>query len=274
MGIRPAEKYDAQRIEMLRNMLAAFAQNGTPYYYEIHVDGLPLVPKTNNIENFDNYQQYVNDTTKKIQFIIYSDNPNDKNKDWHVFTLKPDTESLNGIADTEKILDEKLKLAGERMESKKVQEKLEDTQKQLQDAEDYIGILEERLEIQKVKPNHFGNLDLGKFTGALIETIVRRNPKLLATVPGLEGIAEAYSSDDTKSIESEKKEGEAVFTKKDGINAKSNLTEEEQGYLEFGKQVAENFEDDEITLLAKIVEALGKDTSQLKLVAELLNVKF
>jgi DNA-binding SARP family transcriptional activator len=50
------------------------------------------------------------------------------------------------------------------------------------------------------------------------------------------------------------------------------LTEEEKGYLEFMKEIAENFDQQEITILTQIIIKLEEDTAQLRPVAELLNI--
>jgi hypothetical protein len=103
--------------------------------------------------------------------------------------------------------------------------------------------------------------------------VMRKNPHWLGKVPGLEGLAgaiEAENNGTTNQIATPTEEAEVTFKRK---TDSPGLTEDEQSYLSFGKEVAENFEDEEIVLLAKIIAELGKDTSQLKTVAQLLGIE-
>jgi hypothetical protein len=66
-------------------------------------------------------------------------------------------------------------------------------------------------------------------------------------------------------------ESTASFKKAEDETAEV-LTEEEKGYLQFMKGIAENFDQHEITILTQIIIKLEEDTAQLKPVAELLNI--
>ena len=50
------------------------------------------------------------------------------------------------------------------------------------------------------------------------------------------------------------------------------LSEEEKGYLNFMRGIAESFDDEEIIILTQVITKLEEDSTQLKPVAELLNI--
>jgi hypothetical protein len=50
------EKYDQLKIDKLRHFLMEMAAKGQVRPYEIFVDGLKVVPKTEDPKDFDNYE--------------------------------------------------------------------------------------------------------------------------------------------------------------------------------------------------------------------------
>ena len=119
-----------------------------------------------------------------------------------------------------------------------------------------------------------GNVNLGELASVVVEGFVRRNPQILAKIPGAEGLAgviEQDNKDKANGTQQPVTETNASFKKAEDETAVV-LTEEEKGYLEFMKGIAENFDQKEITILTQIIIKLEEDTAQLKPVAELLNI--
>jgi len=53
------EKYDPLKIELIKKNLETQEAQGAPLYYEIFVDNLKVVQRTNKVELFDNYEEFV-----------------------------------------------------------------------------------------------------------------------------------------------------------------------------------------------------------------------
>lgn len=269
------EAYNPQKIEIIKRMLEKQSSKGSPLAYEIFVDNFKVVMKTTDMLEFDSYEDVMTNETKFIRINVYNSPSETISHTKYVFEVeekKPEVNrSLGEVTDINTKIKESIAVERERWDRDQLIKELDRTKLELQEAEEYIDELSGQLEKAKLKPNHFGKLDLGSLAGSAIEGVMRRNPQWLTKVPGLEGLAGVIVDENTngKRIDSPTEETEVTLSKKTDA---PSLTDEEKSYLEFGKQVAENFEDEEITLLAKIINQLGKDTSQLKTVAELLNV--
>lgn len=267
------EAYDPRKIELLQNILMSHAENGTPHYFEIKMDGFTVVPKTNIPDHFERFEQFISESTEKLTIIIYSTTPESGQTGYYTFSLSPEDrkKALNGV-DFESMIDQKLQQQREQFDKEKLLEKLEMTQSKLSDAEEYIGNLEDRIKAFEQKPNHWGKIDLGMLAGSALEGILRKNPQWLTKVPGLEGLASAITQENSgqHQIHSQP-ENQVSFSKED--EADGGLSEDEQKLLEFGRKMLENFSHPEIAQLAEILDALSKNKSQISIVAELLKQK-
>lgn len=269
------EPYNPQKIEIIKRMLEKQSSKGSPLAYEIFVDNFKVVMKTTDLSEFDSYEDVMTNDTKYIRINIYNSPADSVSHTKYVFESeekKPEVNrALGEVVDVNTKIKESIGIERERWDRDQLVKELDRTKLELQEAEEYIDQLQSQLEKHKTKPNHFGKLDLGLLAGSALEGIMRKNPQWLTKVPGLEGLAGVIVDENSngKRIDSPAEETEVTVSKKTEAPA---LSDEEKSYLEFGKQVAENFEDDEIALLAKIINELSKDTSQLKTVAELLNV--
>jgi len=286
------DKYDQLKIEKLKETLQKQFDGGRAPYFEIYVDGLKAVPKTNDLNEFDHYENFIMEDTEKIRIIVYTASAVSPRNDQFTYLLKKKeqpvtiTAPLNGF-DIDAKIDEKLKQQREKWESDLVRQELEKTKKQLREAEDYADKLENELSELRQKKSHVGNINLGELASVALEGIVRRNPQLIAKIPGGESLAGIIEADNKEKQQlltsSPQPETEVSFKKKSNVEETAQqeqhvnkdtivLTEEEKGYLNFMQGVAESFDDKELTLLTHIIQKLEDDPSQLKPVAELLDV--
>lgn len=270
------EGYHPQKIEIIKRMLEKQATKGNPMAYEIFVDNFKVVMKTTDISEFDNYEDVMNNNTQFIRINIYNSPADDTGHTKYVFEVEEDRKTdtqkpLGEVIDINAKIKESLAVERERWDTEHLIKELDRTKLELQEAEEYIDDLQSQIEKSKTKANHLGKLDLGLLAGAALEGMVRKNPQWLTKVPGFEGLAGVIEQENKEGIKRiiPTEENEASFSKKTDAPA---LTEEEQNYIAFGKQLAENFEDVEISLLDKIIRELSKDTYKLKIVADLLNV--
>lgn len=274
------ENYDQLKIDKIKLHLQSQAEKGNPRFYEIFVDNLKAVQKTNDVADFESYEDYMTEDTEKIRILVYSSSPTSPRNDQYTYRMKKVTEnksepssSLNGL-EIEARLEEKLQGHRDRWEHEQLRKELEQTKKQLEEAESYSEKLEAELVEYRGKKLMLGNVNLGELASVVVEGFVRRNPQILAKIPGAEGLAgviEQDNKDKASGPQQPTPDTNASFKKAEDETAEV-LTEEEKGYLEFMKGIAENFDQKEITLLTQIIIKLEEDTAQLKPVAELLNI--
>ncbi len=254
------EKYDELKLEMLKKFLESRAIKGSARYYEIYVDNLKVVEKTNKVEDFDGYEGFLYDGVKEITIQIYtSSEKSPRPISRHVFTLDNEneepkkSETLQGTDELiDKKISEKVSMERERWDSEQVKKDLEETKKKLKEAESYIDILTGKLE-EKGKKGEIA--DLGS---TLIKDVL---PQFLgskkAENTGLSGSSE---------------KGETTFSKKTQAEPPS-LSEEDQQRLEFIRALEEKFDEQQMETVMQIVNALGGDTGNINTVASLLNIK-
>lgn len=267
--------YDQGEVESIRIMLEAEAKDGKPLCFDVKVNGNTRIPKTNKVERFNELYNFINDTTKELVINIYPDPNNNNRKEWYKYSFGNAQDNLNGMGDMEQKLNERMKAFEEKQASKRLEEKYQEAQEQIKQAEDYIRILEDKLETQKTKPNHFGEWDLGKLASTTIQGIAVHHPKILEKVPVLNGIAKVIQ-EDMKSQPQQLNgsfEGDVSFKVKDKKQERSPEADaHEQTIRQLADFVGEHFDENQRRILGLVIVELGENPSQLQTVAELLNI--
>ncbi len=272
-----SETYDQLKIDKLKLYLQTQADRNAARYYEIYVDNLKAVHKTNDIQEFDSYEDYMTEDTERIRILVYTTNSQSPRNDQYVYRLKKQDEQkqivqpqgLSGI-EIENRMEEKLQTHRERWEHEALIKELDQTKQQLKESEEYAEKLVAELLEYKSKKLHWGKVNLGEFASVVVEGIVRRNPQMLSKLPGGEALAGIFEEDNKERGGSNPTtETEVSFKKKTDT---AELSEEEKGYLNFMRGIADNFDDEEIIILTQVITKLEEDTTQLKPVAELLNI--
>lgn len=178
--------YDAQKIERIKNFLTGLAHRGQPRPYEIFVDTFKVVPKTDDIEQFDLYEEYMDGDTRCITIKIYHTAGSPKN-DQHIFKMGNGTvggHELGGIERMEQIVNEKLDAKDREYAAQRNVELLDEYRKKLEEADEYIETLEERLDIAQNDRYKLKGFDLVEFGSIVLSRLAEKN----ADVLGLGGL--------------------------------------------------------------------------------------
>jgi hypothetical protein len=272
-----SETYDQLKIDKLKLYLQTQADRNAARFYEIYVDNLKAVHKTNDIQEFDSYEDYMTEDTERIRILVYTTSSSSPRNDQYVYRMKKQEEQktivqqrgLSGI-ELENRMEEKLQTHRERWEHEALVKELEETKQQLKESEEYAEKLAAELQEYRGKKLHWGNVNLGELASVVVEGIVRRNPQMVAKLPGGEALAGIIEQDNKeRGTTTPTQETEVSFKKKSDA---PELSEEEKGYLNFMRGIAESFDDEEIVILTQVITKLEEDTTQLKPVAELLNI--
>lgn len=269
--------YDPEEIESLKMTLEAEAKEGSPLFFEVKVDGNTRIRRTDKVERFDSMHNFINDNTQSLVIVVYPDGSNNR-KEWYKYHFSKKMESLSGIDMEQKVNEQvsvQMKQYAERMEAKRLEEKLKETEEKLEHAEGYIDILQDQLEQAKTKPNHFGEFDLAKFTGSAIKEIAIHYPKIMDHVPVLNGITRVIQQQEKERprLANPSFEGEVSFKPKEQAPAaRDENSEEQESIRSLSDFIGEHFTEKEKLILGFVIEALGENPKQLTTVAELLNI--
>src|SRR5512138_3064181 len=131
------DNYDQLKIDKLKHFLEEMAAKGHARPFEIFVDNLKIVPKTDDPKEFDNYELYMNEDTEKVRILIYNSNLSPRN-DQYCFkdqkNLNYSSKSLNGLGEVENQIQEKLAARDREHEMNRLKEELEATKLELEES--------------------------------------------------------------------------------------------------------------------------------------------
>src|ERR1035437_998290 len=137
-----AKKYSPFNLEQFMNWLRDMKDNNQPKFIEVYVDDMKVVPKTDNIDEFERHEQYVDDETEKIRVLVYNTEKSNRYKQ-HIFKLKEPQSSaqqLSGTEVTQQIQDgisRGLKTMEEKLLCDQVKKELTESKEELKDAKEY-----------------------------------------------------------------------------------------------------------------------------------------
>lgn len=270
------ENFDQLKIDKLKHFLEDMSGKGQARPYEIFVDSLKVVPKTEDPKDFESYEYYMNEDTEKIRILIYNTNLSPRNDQYNFFVQKnKHDKAMNGLGEIDNIIQEKLAARDKEYELSRLKEELEETKKQLEEAEEFAESLEEQLEDLKVNRFKLGNINMGELASVALEGIVRRNPQMLLKIPGgeaLAGLIEQDNADQRKTPAiSHTPEGEVSFQKKSG--AEEALNEEQKRYAAFLSQLEQTFNEAQLADVMLIIQRLAEEPAKLTAVKQLLKIE-
>lgn len=268
--------YDQLKIDKLKHFLEAQATKGQAKPFEIFVDNLKVVSKTEDPQEFDTYEFYMNEDTEKVRILIYNSNLSPRNDQYCFMVQKTvgSTKSLNGLGEIEGIIQEKLAARDREYEMSRLKEELEATKQELEETEEYAEKLEE--EIKNLKENKFKlkNIDVGELASVALEGIVRRNPQFLTKIPGigegLAGIIEQDNRDKERLLaHPQAPESKASFEKENA----PEITEEEKRHLVYLRKLEQTFNPQQAEMFNAVLHAMVEDPSLIPTILDLINPK-
>ncbi len=266
------EKYDQLKIDKLRHLLTDLAAKGQGRPYEIFVDGLKVVPKTEDPKEFDNYEYYINEDTEKIRILIYYSLSSPRNDQYCYYIQNSKTEnsfplqgSPRGLGELEGILQEKLEARDREHELKRLTEQLTELKQQLQEAEDYCEELEEQLSLAKNNKHKLGKMDLVELGGLMLERLAVKNADALEKI-GLAGLVQPTPG----TTQATPQATEASFQRK---NKTSEEDQQLMKYLAVLTKLDNSLEKEDKAIVMAIIDQLILMPTYLKPVAELLNIQ-
>jgi hypothetical protein len=269
------DNYDQLKIDKLKHFLEEMASKSLARPYEIFVDNLKVVPKTDDPKDFDNYEYYMNEDTEKIRILIYNSAHTPRNDQYCFYVQKNNADkpksSLNGLGEIETIVQEKLSAKEKEYELQRLQKELEETKQQLEESEEYAEELEKQLEESKSNKYKLGKLDLADLGTVVLGKFVEKNADVLSKV-GLSGLSAG------KEIQENTNQGtEATFQKKstetDSAGHPSTLNPDSLKYIPVLQNLDQTFEKEELEVVMRILQKFSEEPGQLKTVAELLNIQ-
>jgi hypothetical protein len=276
------DNFDQNKIERLKNHLSTMADKNKAKFFEIYVDTLKAVPKTDEISDFDAYEDYITIDTEQIKIVIYNTSLSPRN-DQYVFVLKAKSreEALNlGLSgmplqkfsktSISQWREDKVQKSEQEVIIQHLKKELAQLRKENEEKDMCIHQLEQMVEKAKKNGNRLGGYHIGDILSVAVEGLVTRNKGQIAKIPFLSDLAGLVKNTDAPSIENQNKETDAeVNFQKVDENATSTtaLNEEDAHLLALIKNIYSHFNENEFGTLLEIIEELSEDKS---LIAQVL----
>lgn len=268
MGLKVKEKYEQRKIDRLFDHLKVYHDKGTPIDFEIIVDDFKVVRRTHDLDMFTMFENYVDANTKNIEFLLYAGVSNSNDKHMFSFGNAPQ-ESLDGIDVQEKInsgVDQKMR----EQEFEKLKEDNKELKEEVEDLEKEVTRLEKQNDELQAGKSPLNSV-LGDFGATLVERFIKRNPKVMSSIPGGEALAGLLDSE--TSVSNEPAEDAEISFKSKNDTTTSELSEDDQNAIEFANQIRTQFSKIEFGQIAMIVQTIV-DREKFEQVLNLLNINF
>jgi hypothetical protein len=274
MALASKQKYEQGKIDKLAEYLRLYNQKGQAIDYEIIVDGLRVVRRTNDPEMFSAHEAFITGDTKSIEVLFYTGTSN--NNERHIFTLSDEvkTEGL-GIVDFERRIREQVT---EQVDHHKREVEYNDLLKENKDLKQEVIELEtenEKLEAEYKKllenQSPFKGV-LGDIGSSLLESFIRRNPSVVKSLPGGEALS-GLIENDFKRREEEEQAPPSDTSVSFQPKSENRLSEDEQSAIAFVEQLKAQFTKPEFDNLLLILQTLADDKSKIELILNHVNIK-
>jgi hypothetical protein len=182
------EKYNEDRITLIKMNLEHHISLGSPRQYEIQVDGMKAVLRTDDITQFNNYEMYLSAETDELKINLFHGNGHK----YDGFTFKCQQQGLarlDGIDSNNATVEERVQQAMQAKAFEDALKKIEDLEADLVEAQEYIDTLEDKLDKAEVKYYDLLNSKPNFQQTALDQLLTgfnhlsRHNPKALEKIP-------------------------------------------------------------------------------------------
>lgn len=278
------DKFDQQKIDRIKTHLETQAGKGSAKFFEIYVDSLKAVQKTDEPKEFDGYENYMTSGTNEIKIVIYNSGVSPRN-DQFVFSLKAKNSQealengLDGLSFKSLSKGELLELKEKReaqlaesLEIQNLEKEIDGLNKELDEKVEYIRQLEQGLEKAKANGGKIGGLKVSELLSDALDGFVRKNTSLIAQIPGLDGFANMIEKDTAakQSPRVPEPESEVSFKKKSTTTDTTSLNEQEKQLMGLFKEMQKHFTEEEMTKVIEILDRLSRDKDKIQTILELL----
>jgi hypothetical protein len=270
------EQYDQLKIDKLRHFLEAQAEKGLAKPFEIFVDNLKVVAKTDDPKEFDSYEFYMNEDTEKVRILIYNSNLSPRN-DQYCFMVQRTIggKSLNGLGEIENVVQEKLAARDREYEMNRLKEELETAKEDLAETEEECDRLLKEIENLKANKFKLNGADIPAFVGSVLESMARRNPQALAKLPfGGEALA-GFIQQDNKDLESRSLNQQPAAEPAVSFQKETTpeITEDEKRTLAFLKSFEKNLNGEQAQMFNLVLQAMVNEPSIIPTIHDLITTK-
>jgi hypothetical protein len=265
MGLISKQKYDPAKIEKLAGYLRIYHEKGQPIDYEILIDGLKAVRRTNDPEMFSTFENFIEADSKGMEILFYNGSSNVHEKRLFFFDEEKKEKGLSGV-EVEGLVQEGIDKNEKERQYKDLQKDNAELKQKVSELEKEIEELEKEKDAFEASQSPLKGI-LGELGSSFVESFIRRNPKIINGIPGGEALAGLLEKQDTPN-DQQSSETEVNFKAK---SETSSVGEEDQAAISFVHQLKQQFDRDEFNQVLIILQALADDKKKIDAVVKNIN---
>lgn len=269
------DNFDQNKIDRLKTHLSNMAEKGKAKFYEIFVDNLKAVPKTDEISDFDAYEDYMTVDTEQIKIVIYNSTLSPRN-DQYVFILKAKTREdaqnfgLNGlpfakfskrsISDWRKTNHER---SEQEIEIRSLKSEIRELEQTIEEKENIIHQQNQIIEQAKRNGNKIAGYHLGDIATVAVEGLVKSvMDGKFPILDGLMGLKRDTTNPALGTVTNTNENAEVSFESvKENADNSTTLSEQDQALLEVIKKIQAHFNEDEFNQILDVLDLFANDKS-------------
>jgi hypothetical protein len=262
------QPYTTEKLLKVKRLLEKAREKNTPRYYEIMVDGFKVVQRTNDLSDFDSHEEFVDEDTREVVVLLYSESPTSPRNTKHIFRLKemkkempvvaPVQQGLSGIELQAKI-DEVVERKDMQNQIKELQKQLEDSNKRVEEADEYIDQLEDKVQTLEKEVE-----DVKSKTGERWMKLAENPPMWVQQL-----VVGKITRNGLSGTEQKEPEGEVTFSKK---SSEAGLSESQKRHLQVIQAMEQELNEEQLHTLMQINDTLITDKDKIPEVADLLDL--
>lgn len=250
--------YSVEKINGFKGILLGKSQKGKPVDYEIRVDGLAVVSRTNDPAQFDEYKKYVIDSTNTINVILYEGQS--RNNTNHMFVkykeVKPQWQPYMDLSPEQAkdmiVAHEKRQWENDELkrENERLRKKLKDAEDEQEESEETIAELEQKIRSRTIAWGEAGS--------HAIEGIIRRGIPFIAKFPGAEGLLKFLEENDLVSDSEDKTYFYSKKHRRKAREENQSNSQESTEAISTAQILDKEFSKDKISAISGILLSLAK----------------
>ena len=259
--------YNEERVAAIKKILVKKTENGKPTDYEIRLDGLPVVDRTNDIKSFDSYKKLMTKSTGSVSILLYEGQS--RNNTHHIFTQQeehkrewhPYMDMTPEQVREEIISHEKMKWENEHLQKELEQERKKN--EKLKEENDGLEVTVTELESKIMK----NEKNWGNIISCGAEDLIRRGIPLISKIPGAKGLAELIKKEEQENRETVFKRSEV----KKAESANQFVVQENTESQSMAKILDKEFSKDKMSAISEILVSLAKRPEAIEKAQAFLN---
>ena len=170
---------DSSIREIKDNLEEKVSSGGQPKFYEVFVDGKPIITRTQETARLAEIIDHIQEDTRKVTVLIYVGNSYHRKE--YAYLLKKDENKRR--EDLEELVQAKLDEMRREKKVKKLKKKVRGLEYELEEQGKYVEKLHGKIADYESKRNTLSGVDLGKLGGTVLESLLIKNPQILNALP-------------------------------------------------------------------------------------------